>query len=67
MLVQISLVGYKCWSLIKLISQNVWIPIKLMGGCIICNFWYFLGINFRFQPKVCNGCHNMTQKIYDLQ
>ena len=24
--------------------------------CIICYYWYFLGINFKFQPKVFNGC-----------
>ena len=26
---------------------------------IICHYWYFLVINFRFQPKVCNGCHDL--------
>ena len=35
-------------------------------GClhefIICNYWYFLWINFRFQRKVCDSCHNMAQK-----
>ena len=25
--------------------------------CIICNFYYFLKINFRFQLKVWNICH----------
>ena len=29
--------------------------------CIICHYWYFLRINFRFQPKVCDGNHHMTQ------
>ena len=24
--------------------------------CIICYYWYFLDINFKFQPKVFNGC-----------
>ena len=24
--------------------------------CIICNYYYFLKINFRFQPKPCDGC-----------
>ena len=28
---------------------------------IICHYWYFLVINFRFQPKVCNGCHDLMQ------
>ena len=21
--------------------------------CIICHYWYFLGINFRIQSKIC--------------
>ena len=25
------------------------------GECIICHYWYFLGINFKFQTEVCNG------------
>lgn len=30
--------------------------------CIFCHYWYFLRMNFRFQPKVCDGCHDMTHK-----
>ena len=25
--------------------------------CVICHYWYFLKIDFRFQPKLCDGCH----------
>ena len=28
---------------------------------IICHYWYFLVINFRFQSKVSNGCHDLMQ------
>ena len=31
--------------------------------CIICHYCYFFKTNFRFQQKVCNGCHDMTQKF----
>ena len=24
--------------------------------------WYFLNINFRFQPEICHGCHDLKQK-----
>ena len=27
---------------------------------IICHYCYFFQINFRFQPNVCDGCHDMT-------
>ena len=30
--------------------------------CITCHYWYFLEINFKFQPKVCNGYHDLMQK-----
>ena len=30
--------------------------------CIICHYWYFLRLSFRFQSEVSNGCHDMTQK-----
>ena len=30
--------------------------------CIIYHYWYLLKIKFKFQQKVCNGCHHMTRK-----
>ena len=30
--------------------------------CIICHYWYFFRLNFRFQPKLYDSCHNMPQK-----
>ena len=30
--------------------------------CIICHYWYFLDINFKFDPKVCNVCHDLIEK-----
>ena len=32
-------------------------------GHNICHYWYFLKINFIFQSKVCNCCHNLMQKV----
>lgn len=29
---------------------------------IICQCWYFFMINFRFQPKACDDCHDVAQK-----
>ena len=31
--------------------------------CINFHYWYFLGTNFRFQSKVCDGCHNLMKKV----
>ena len=30
--------------------------------CIIFHYWHILKLNFRFQPKLCNGCHDLMQK-----
>ena len=27
--------------------------------CHICLYWFFLNKGFKFQPYVCNGCHDM--------
>ena len=24
----------------------------------ICHHWYFLNFSYKFQPNVCNGCHD---------
>ena len=25
----------------------------------ICHYWYFLNYSFKFQPNVCNRCHDL--------
>ena len=27
--------------------------------CDICHYWYFLNYCFKFQPNVCNRCHDL--------
>ena len=27
--------------------------------CDVCHNWYFLNKGFKFQPNVCNGCHDL--------
>ena len=26
--------------------------------CDICHYWHFLDKNFKYEPYICNGCHN---------
>ena len=42
--------------------------IKTIGlyECIICQYWYFLTINFRSQPKVFYSFHELMQKALNL-
>ena len=30
--------------------------------CDICHYWYFRDINFKYEPYLCNGCHDLMQK-----
>ena len=31
-----------------------------------CHYWYFLEKEFKFQPYVCNGCHNALMMPIDI-
>ena len=30
--------------------------------CDICHYWYFLDKNFKYEPYLGNGCHDLMQK-----
>ena len=30
--------------------------------CVICHYWYFKNIGFKYEPYLCNGCHDLMQK-----
>ena len=30
--------------------------------CMLCHYWYFLGMSFSYGPYICDGCYNMMQK-----
>ena len=34
--------------------------------CNICNYWYFLNKDFKFQPNVCNRCHDLLMMSMNL-
>ena len=31
--------------------------------CDICHYWNFLDKNFNYEPYLCNGCHDLMQKL----
>ena len=33
---------------------------------MLCHYWYFKYIGYKFRPYVCNGCHDLSMKAYDL-
>ena len=34
--------------------------------CDICQYWYFLNYSFKFQPNVCNRCHDLSTMSMNL-
>ena len=34
--------------------------------CDICHYWYFLNKGFKFQPSVCNECHDLLMMSVSL-
>ena len=34
--------------------------------CYICHYWHFLDKDFKFQPNVCNGCHDLLMMSMSL-
>lgn len=34
--------------------------------CMICYYWYFEGTGDKYEPYVCNRCHDLLIVVYDL-
>ena len=35
---------------------------NLSKECDICHYWYFKDIGFKYEPYLCNVCHDLMQK-----
>ena len=35
--------------------------------CMLCYYWYFKGVGFKFKPHVCNKCHDVLMTAYELK
>ena len=35
---------------------------NLSKECDICYYWYFKDIGFKYEPYLCNVCHDLMQK-----
>ena len=31
-----------------------------------CHYWYFKDIGFKYEPYLCNGCHDLMQKAMNF-
>ena len=34
--------------------------------CMLCHYWYFKDIGYEYEQHVCNGCHDLSMMVYDL-
>ena len=34
--------------------------------CMICHYWYFEDIGSKYQPYVCNGCHDLSMVVQNI-
>ena len=35
--------------------------------CKLCHYWYFKDVGFKFEPHVCNKCHDVLMTAYELK
>ena len=35
--------------------------------CMFCHYWYFKDVGFKFEPRVCNKCHDVFMTPYELK
>ena len=35
--------------------------------CMLYHYWYFLHNGYRYEPEVCNGCHDISMMVYELK
>ena len=39
----------------------------LSKKCDVCHYWHFLDYSFKFEPNVCNRCHNLSMMSINLR
>ena len=45
-------------------SEGIYVNKKnLSKECDICYYWYFKDIGFRYGLYLCNGCHDLMNKL----
>ena len=35
--------------------------------CMLCHYWYFKDVGFKFEPHVSNKCHDLLMTAYELK
>ena len=49
------------------VSEGIYVnKTSVSKECDACHYWYFLNYNFKFQPNVCNRCHDLLLMSVDF-
>ena len=48
----------------EVIDINKTIALK---ECMLCHYWYCIDVGFKFEPHVCNKCHDLLMNAYELK
>ena len=66
------------WRFVWIIKLLQYEKIDVSGGtetnktsaskeCMLCYYWYFKDVGFKFEPHVCNKCHDVLMTAYKLK
>ena len=63
-----SCINYKCYTMIELTFLNELMLIKQTNqkSVIFVTIGIFLDKGYKFQPNICNGCHDVSMMSMDL-
>ena len=50
----------------ELIFQKELTLINQINQCMICHCWYFKDIGYKFEPYVCNKCHDINDDVINV-
>ena len=42
------------------------VTVLILVKCMICNYYYFQDNGFKYQLYVCNGCHDFSMTVQNL-
>ena len=40
---------------------------RLSKECMLCHYWFFKDVWFKFEEHVCNGCHDLLTMAHGLE
>ena len=52
----------------RTVSQGIDVnKTSLSKECRLCHYWCFKDVGFKFEPHVCNKCHDVLMTAYELK